>query len=238
MQFANAVVTMSPAPPTPTIVLGCYHSGTRAVVSLLNAMGSFGGPIDNPWLEHSVFLDVHAELMKQRFGSDRWSCPELLTGYQDDLRVLPLAQRLLRRAAPRLPDVPRWHWKNPRSTYFLRVWQVIYPEAQFVHIIRDGRDVAVSLYHANCRAIIPSLHYGFALWEGTVRHILENLPKRTLTVHYERLDEGVPRIADRLLLDDRSAITRGKSILRIHAGAWREAKFNPRSPLLEDLGYH
>lgn len=225
--------------PAPTIVVGCAHSGTRAVVSLLDALGSFSGPIDNPWLEHTVFLEIHAELMHRKFGRDPWNSPETLAQHIDDLSLVPCARELIARARASLllPDVQRWHWKNPRSAWFLPTWQSLYPRAQFIHIIRDGRDVASSLYRANNRSEIPSLEHGFLLWEHTVEHILRNLPLGALTIRYEELCGSVQRIANCIEVDDPAAVLRATRVLRIHSGVWRDIGFDPPSRLLDALGY-
>jgi hypothetical protein len=41
-------------------------------------------------------------------------------------------------ADPRAP----WGWKQPRSIYFLPLLHETFPELRFVHVIRDGRDIA------------------------------------------------------------------------------------------------
>jgi hypothetical protein len=38
----------------------------------------------------------------------------------------------------------RWGWKNPRSMYLLPIIYARFPEMWFVHVIRDGRDMALS----------------------------------------------------------------------------------------------
>ncbi len=43
----------------------------------------------------------------------------------------------------------RWGDKYPPHCLDLPVLEALYPEAQFIHIIRDGRDVALSFQHVN-----------------------------------------------------------------------------------------
>lgn len=40
---------------------------------------------------------------------------------------------------------PRWAEKTPHNVMFLRPLAEIFPDARFIHVIRDGRDVACSL---------------------------------------------------------------------------------------------
>ena len=43
-----------------------------------------------------------------------------------------------------LPDDARWGWKLPQSVLCLPVIDRLFPDARFVHMIRDGRDMAFS----------------------------------------------------------------------------------------------
>jgi hypothetical protein len=44
-----------------------------------------------------------------------------------------------------LPDVDRpWGWKNPRSMYVLPLIADLFPTVRFIHLVRDGRDMATS----------------------------------------------------------------------------------------------
>lgn len=38
-----------------------------------------------------------------------------------------------------------WGWKNPRSMYVLPIIHRVFPDIRFVHVIRDGRDMALSV---------------------------------------------------------------------------------------------
>jgi len=42
-------------------------------------------------------------------------------------------------------DNELWHWKCPTSAYFLPFWNSIFPDAYYIHIVRDKYDVAESL---------------------------------------------------------------------------------------------
>lgn len=242
MQYATSYLRcdMNPIVNTfpPTIVLGCFHSGTRAIVSILEALGSYSGPIENPWREHEVFLEIHEQLMTSRFGSDIWHRHTLLDDYVDDLRVLPLARNLVNQAVNRIIQNPLWHWKNPRSTYFLKTWEEIYPNALFLHIIRDGRDVAISLCKANGKDKFPTLDTAFRLWEKTVPFILRNLPANTLTIKYEELLNSVDKVATNLSVYNAEKISAAKSLVKVHTGQWKQLDFCPTSMLLSQLNYY
>lgn len=57
--------------------------------------------------------------------------------------VLPfILDALYRLQAP--PDTPRWGDKTPLYIQYMPQIQAIFPRAQFIHVIRDGRDAALS----------------------------------------------------------------------------------------------
>lgn len=57
--------------------------------------------------------------------------------------VLPnILDALYRRKLPQ--EVDRWGDKTPLYVQYIPEIQVIFPEAQFIHLIRDGRDAALS----------------------------------------------------------------------------------------------
>lgn len=41
---------------------------------------------------------------------------------------------------------PVWGWKDPRTTITFPVWKEVFPKAKFIHMIRNGVDVAISLH--------------------------------------------------------------------------------------------
>jgi len=58
-----------------------------------------------------------------------------------------LSEVLERHCAPlarRDGEPPRWGWKEPRSIYLLPFFQRRFPQMKFLHVIRDGRDIAYS----------------------------------------------------------------------------------------------
>jgi hypothetical protein len=104
----------------------------------------------------------------------------------------------------------RWGDKTPEYNDHLSLLRSLFPDAQFMHIVRDGRDVALS---------IRKIHFGpksafetASQWTGAIRKIRafadEMPPDRFFEVRYEDLIrqpagtlEAVP---DFLGIDDRS----------------------------------
>jgi hypothetical protein len=93
----------------------------------------------------------------------------------------------------------RWAEKTPHNVVYMDALGQIYPNARFIHVIRDGRDVACSLQTMNwtdtsgkplayCRNIRDAARY----WNEVVRAALNqakmpSLEGRVLVVRYEQL---------------------------------------------------
>ncbi len=71
-------------------------------------------------------------------------------------------------------SVPFWGWKDPRTTMTLSVWLKIFPSLKVIHVVRNGVDVALSLWRRSQKSgegapRCLNLHYCFDLWEKYVR---------------------------------------------------------------------
>lgn len=222
----------------PIIIIGCNHSGTRALVSILEKLGSFSGPIDNPWKEHQDFLQFHKTLMQVEFGGDFWYKNDLIDSYQDNLKYKIFAQEFAKLVDFKYPQIfnQYWHWKCPRSSYFLPTWCAVYPNALFIHIIRDGRDVAVSLCQSNEKSIIADIEYAFKLWNIHISKILSCLPAKNITIKYEELYASVNLIAQKLLIEDESKINEAQNLIKIKVYQ-KQFTHHLQSRWLKELGY-
>lgn len=136
---------------SPIIVLGAGHSGTRAIVDVLSALGSHPGDVSNNWRENTFFLSLHEELLGVTSNAD-WR-KKIFTNskIQDYKPTKPVCDAVRYRIERELLDhYPRaninmWHWKCPTSAYFLDYWKSVYPDAYYIHIVRDRYAVAESL---------------------------------------------------------------------------------------------
>jgi hypothetical protein len=63
---------------------------------------------------------------------------------QGDPDLESLTETVLGRQLQGIPPGARWGWKLCETLYVLPVLKRIFPDAYFVHLIRDGRDVAFS----------------------------------------------------------------------------------------------
>ena len=129
----------------PIVVGGTGGSGTRVVRAVLARAGAFMGARLNEAgdaMDFEPFLDdiinpVLAVTRSLDYAADTLPTP---------LRLLALRRfddAATRYCGERPPDV-RWGWKNPRSMYVLPLIHARFPAMTFIHVLRDGRDMALS----------------------------------------------------------------------------------------------
>jgi len=88
-------------------------------------------------------LDVAAfddHWINQRVGQERShpslpAPPEMLADFQT---------MLARHCGSREDETQPWGWKHPPSIYLLRFYYQQFPQLRFLHVVRDGRDMAYS----------------------------------------------------------------------------------------------
>jgi len=137
--------------------------------------------------------------------SDRWINVYLshrdgaMPGEVERAMVNDLATLLVDHCAARIPGQP-WGWKEPRSIYLLAFFHRHLPALRFLHVVRDGRDMALSTNqnqlrkHGDAARIPPDLsdpERSLALWSWVnltaARYGEEQLGDRYLRVRFEDL---------------------------------------------------
>jgi len=84
---------------------------------------------------------------------------------------------------------PRWGEKTPRNSFWMDDIRALFPDAQFVHIVRDGRDQAIDISDS---MLWPySVYSGAYLWQRyvlSIRDFARELPAGAyLEIRYEDL---------------------------------------------------
>jgi hypothetical protein len=190
----------------PVFVLGCGRSGTKLLYHTLLSAGGF-----------AVY---HAEsnafnLIGLRFGSldrlqnrrtllDHWLKSKLfyrsgLTREEIEPRILEECHnagdflRILMETIARKQGVERWAESTPLHLLYLPLIKKLFPDALIVHIIRDGRDVTVSLNRIGWikplpwdkrRALLaPAIFWHWIVSKG--RKYSRNMPGDYIEVHFE-----------------------------------------------------
>jgi hypothetical protein len=125
----------------------------------------------------------------------------------DDLSAV-----LAEHCAPLEADPRPWGWKEPRSIYLLPFLHRHLPALRFLHVVRDGRDMALSANQNQLRkhgdaalipADLPPRTRSIALWSWVnleaKRYGEEELGPRYLRIRFEDLCEGPSEITARIL---------------------------------------
>jgi hypothetical protein len=108
-------------------------SGTRVLARVVLRGGMFIGPDRN---RSEDALDFAA-------FSDRW-VDEVVTGRRTPAMAAELHALVARQWFARSADDEPWGWKEPRSVYLLPFLDEELPGLRFLHVVRDGRDMAFS----------------------------------------------------------------------------------------------
>jgi sulfotransferase family protein len=119
-------------PGGPNIIGASGGSGTRAFALIARRAGLYTGSELNDSEDAVAFGDY----------SDRWINRYLTTGDSQEMRS-DLHDVLTGHLAG-MNGAPAWGWKEPRSIYLLPFFDSELPGLRFVHVVRDGRDMAFS----------------------------------------------------------------------------------------------
>ncbi|MFY9844564.1 MAG: sulfotransferase family protein [Terriglobales bacterium] len=195
---------------SPVFVMGCHRSGTNLLYDMLLSAGGFAN--------YRGSLPVYETLIP-RFGSldHRGNRKKLLetwlrskgfrrTGLdanQLSLRILNECRdggdfiRVVMDAVAHSQGVPRWAAYDPDNVLHVDQLKASIPNALFLHIIRDGRDIALSLKKMGGFSPLPwdrsatsSLVATALYWEWMVRSGRDQgsrFPADYLEIHYEDL---------------------------------------------------
>lgn len=126
-------------PGRPPVLIGSLGgSGTRGLVILLQHAGIPMGR----WIGHDTLDSIPLIFFHQRWFRRLVEYPDV------PARVDRRARRELLRAAELhrggiLGSDGSWGWKNTRSAWMIPFHTAVYPELRFIHLVRDGRDIAV-----------------------------------------------------------------------------------------------
>jgi SAM-dependent methyltransferase len=115
----------------PLVIGGTGGSGTRAVTRIVQRAGWFMGSRLNGSQDSLDVADFDW----------RWGPDYLRSGVSEAMRE-DFERTLDLHLAQRPGDTPRWGWKHPHSYILLPFLAERFPDMRFVHVIRDGRDIA------------------------------------------------------------------------------------------------
>jgi hypothetical protein len=151
--------------PPPIVVFNKSHSGSRLLARLLSSQGvHIGGDLNGsadalsllPLVQHLVtaYYPDYAPL----WSASRWPA-----------ETEELALECFERHLAGHDGHSRWGWKLCETTFILPVIAAIFPQAKFIHLIRDGRDVAFCDHVAPVQPFWRKVYFNddrIAEWRG------------------------------------------------------------------------
>ncbi len=167
-------------------IYGAVHVKWGYVDPLVEAMGS------------EQFIELHTNAILKAFLKDRYIL-------RRDVGIAQFFGREVWDALCRGEDIT-WGWKDPRTTLTFPIWARIFPQARWVHVVRNGIDVAISTHRRSKKQqrklrnrffridycpITLDFGYCFRLWETYVSFVLDHKylipPDQYYEMRYEDL---------------------------------------------------
>ncbi len=193
---------------SPFFIVGSERSGTTLLMAMLGRHRRLAVP-EVCWWYPRFRRHLHTYGDFARPESFRALAEEMIFGLKTPFWGMPVNPRTIvdeivsQTAAPTFVEIvramferyaehvgkPRWGEKTPHNVYFVPEISGDFPDAQFIHLVRDGRDVAAEQLRS---AFGPrNVHAAALLWRQTMAAGLgaraDVAPGRWLDVRYETL---------------------------------------------------
>jgi len=198
----------------PVFVVGCHRSGTNLLYDTLLSAGGFAiyrgylpvykmliprfGGLRRPSSRKKI---VETWLKSKGFRRSGLDVQQLTTKLMAECRNGGDFIRIVMDEISRRQNVSRWAVYDPDNVLHMRRIKADLPDALFVHILRDGRDIALSLkkmggftpfpWNRSARSLPATALY----WEWMVRAGREygsQIPEDYLEIRYEDLISDPP----------------------------------------------
>lgn len=193
----------------PVFVVGCHRSGTNLLYDMLLSAGGFAIyrgllPVYEKLIPHCGSLDqmpnrkraIGVFLQSEAFRRSGLNAEHLRNALMEGCRTGGDFIRIVMAAVAREQGVTRWAVYNPDNILRMPAIKRDIPDALFVHIIRDGRDIALSLSKMGGFSPLPwdrssrSLAATALYWKWVVergRRLGTKIGSDYMEVHYEDL---------------------------------------------------
>jgi hypothetical protein len=169
---------------SPIFVIGAPRSGTTLLRVMLSSHPNIYIPPESdfiprlflgrgrvPMTKRKAIENVHAILGNRRFLREWKGEPldaEAFVGELPDLSPATFLDALYRTYAGQY-GAGRWGDKSPIYTNYVGLLTEIFPRAHFVHLIRDGRDAALSSLSAYRDRFYVDIYFAARSWRHRVR---------------------------------------------------------------------
>lgn len=195
-------------PGRPLFIGACPRSGTTLLRSMLNNHPDFAMPAETDfvipvWLRRSRYGDLRVADNRRKLAEWIFNTPgqggrRIRAGFDQ--------QEAIERVAASPPSLgsmfascfqiyadvhgkPRWGDKRPAYANYLGMIFALFPDAQFINMVRDPRAVVSSLMGIDFFPGDDALEAGTAMWEASIRNVdrfsRRLRPDQLLDVRYE-----------------------------------------------------
>ena len=177
---------------SPFFIVGCGRSGTTLLRTMLNQHPQIAIPLESLFIIDYLRakqkpIPVLQRLMAQEYELVEWG----LEVSVDDLTGCTTAKDLVDRVHElymRQHGKTIWGQKTPRFVRYGELLRAAYPQAKFIHVVRDSRAVVSSLMRSDVHQ--SNAYFGAQRWVKDVKAGLalkERYPTDVLEVRYENL---------------------------------------------------
>ena len=140
----------------PVVIFNKSHSGSRLLAELVEEAGVFMGAHQNESRDSLDMLELVRHLVLAYYPDYGALWDGRSAG---DLALPRIARDALERHLQGYPGDGAWGWKLCETGYILPVVDFLFPGARYIHLIRDGRDVAFSDHHAPNEAFWRKVYF-------------------------------------------------------------------------------
>lgn len=193
MRISMAQTPHGEHPVSPFFIVGCGRSGTTLLRNMLNNHPQIAIPVESLFIVDylrapaSVPITVLSRLLVNDYEFREWGMPIALADLEGCLTARDLIDRIHELYATQQGKA-FWGQKTPRFVRHGRLLKSFYPQARFIHVLRDPRAVASSLMRSNLHR--SNVYYAAKRWDRDIRAGLalgQDYPDDVVDVYYEDL---------------------------------------------------
>jgi len=141
----------------PIFIVGVPRSGTTLVRMVLDTHPNIYSGSEMPWLGGNYGSpEVSLRGLYERMKNDRYSSPLYCMSHIDEDFIINTFRNFVSSIINRQLSIlgkNKWVEKTPDNIIQVPFLHKLFPNAKFIHIIRDGRDVAISTINTNWKQL-------------------------------------------------------------------------------------
>jgi protein-tyrosine sulfotransferase len=191
----------------PLFIIGAWRSGTTLLRSMLIAGNNIGIPPEYPILhrltqkflmmQHQSWTAICREILQSFISTQEIELWEMsLENLDSQLANIPPHQQSLAKiideinfayVAKHFPQAQMWGDQSPLHTFYFPWIKPIFPNARYLHLLRDGRDVIASNVTSRGHKVPEATAY----WKTAIKRVeslkSEENDSQFLEIRYEQL---------------------------------------------------